>query len=107
MRERTIAGMDGERVASALDGLRAGVEGLEGQCHDGEGLGCRAEPCVENVSRAEVLALIDAASAAESDEGPDYALELQRFRAQLERDGAKIGEKGEGDVAPPPPPRRR
>jgi hypothetical protein len=40
--------------------LRAAVEALEGRCHDGEGLGCNADPCVENISRSAVLALIDA-----------------------------------------------
>jgi hypothetical protein len=92
-----IAGMDGDWIAA----LRAGVEGLEGQCHDGEGLGCRSDPCVENVSRAEVLALIeDAMAEAAADEDERYdPLTDQRFRAQLERDGAKIGEKGEADVA--------
>ena len=77
--------MDGEQLAA----LRAGIEGLEGRCHDGEGLGCRADPCVENVSRAEVLALLDES---DEDQGYDPASD-QRFRAQLERDGAKIGVK--------------
>jgi len=29
-----------------------------GECHDASGLGCRSEPCVENVSRASVLAIV-------------------------------------------------
>jgi hypothetical protein len=87
-----IAGMDGERIAA----LRAGVEGLEGQCHSSSGLRCDASPCVENVSRAEVLALLDESD--EDQEGYD-PLTDPRFREQLERDGAKVGVKGEDDVA--------
>lgn len=34
------------------------VRALDGECHDGEGLGCETHPCVENVSRASVLAIV-------------------------------------------------
>ena len=39
-------------------GPRKAVMALPGECHDGEGLGCEADPCVENVSRADVLRLL-------------------------------------------------
>ena len=45
-------------VAAERARLREAVEGLDGQCHDGEGLGCETFPCVENVSRDQVLALL-------------------------------------------------
>jgi hypothetical protein len=52
------AAMDGYRAA-VLRELRKEVAGMEGQCHDYEGLGCDSYPCVVNVSRKEVLAAID------------------------------------------------
>jgi hypothetical protein len=39
----------------ALVAAREAVKALPGECHDGEGLGCETDPCVENVSRAAVL----------------------------------------------------
>ena len=48
-----------EARAAVLRELREEVAGMEGQCHDGEGLGCDSFPCVVNVSRREVLAAID------------------------------------------------
>ena len=55
----TIAAIEAEAVADALTALRERVAGMEGQCHDGEGLGCETYPCMENVSRAAVLAEIN------------------------------------------------
>ena len=54
-----VAAIEVEAVAVALSALRERVAGMEGQCHDGEGLGCDTHPCMENVSRAAVLAEFD------------------------------------------------
>ena len=54
-----ISAIEAEAVAAALTALRERVAGMEGQCHDGEGLGCDTYPCVVNVSRAAVLAIVN------------------------------------------------
>jgi hypothetical protein len=48
-------------VAARNAEIAEAVRRLEGQCHDGEGLGCDSFPCSVNVSRSEVLAIIEAA----------------------------------------------
>ena len=52
-----------DQITKAVDAERAriaeAVRGLEGQCHDGEGLGCDSFPCEVNVSRAAVLAIVE------------------------------------------------
>ena len=53
-----ILNIEAEAVAAERARLREVVEGLAGACHDGEGLGCETSPCVENVSRDEVLGLL-------------------------------------------------
>jgi hypothetical protein len=53
----------GQRVLEAVAAERAritkAVREEEGMCHDGEGLGCDSFPCVENISRAAVLAAVN------------------------------------------------
>ena len=48
-----------EAVPAERARIRAAVVGLEGQCHSYSGLGCDASPCIENVYRDDVLAIID------------------------------------------------
>jgi len=54
-----IAAIEAEAVAAERTRIAEAVRGLEGQCHDGEGLGCDSFPCSVNVSRAAVLAIIE------------------------------------------------
>jgi hypothetical protein len=57
------AGQPERYLAMSRDSeLRDAIRSLPGACHDGEGLGCESDPCVENVSRAAVLAILDAAA---------------------------------------------
>jgi len=96
--------MDGERIAALFD-VPASIAGLDqpGTFANGaEYLAAVRSALTSAQAEVERLEAIETEAIEAAGE-----LEAQRFREQLERDGAKIGEKGEGDVAPPPPPRRR
>ena len=57
--EAAIAAIEAEACAAERARIAEAVRGLEGQCHDGEGLGCDSFPCEVNVSRAAVLAIVE------------------------------------------------
>jgi len=54
-----LAVIEAEAVAAERERIAEAVRRLDGECHDGEGLGCDTHPCMENVSRAAVLAIIN------------------------------------------------
>ena len=57
--EDMIAAVEAEAIAAERARIADGVWGLEGQCHSYSGLYCDSSPCVENVSRAAVLAIVE------------------------------------------------
>ena len=57
--EAAFARVEHHAFAAERARIADAVRGLDGECHDGEGLGCETHPCMENVSRAAVLAEID------------------------------------------------
>jgi len=57
--EALFAAIEAEAIADERARIADAVRGLDGECHDGEGLGCDTYPCVVNVSRAAVLAIVN------------------------------------------------
>ena len=57
--EAAFARVEHHAFAAERARIADAVRGLDGECHDGEGLGCDTSPCVVNVSRAAVLAIIN------------------------------------------------